>query len=271
MLITGASSGIGKAAAKHFAALGWNVIASMRQPAKEQELTYLPNVLVVELDVQQPDTIHAAMAAGIKAFQHIDVLINNAGYGQNGIFEAITPAQVQEQFDVNVFGVMNTTRAILPHFRARRAGLIINVSSGAGRFTLPLLSLYAASKFALEGFTEALAYELLHLNIRVKIVEPGGASTGFIQAAEEKFAYDPALTDYAEYNTAVAGVFAGLAGAKLSTPEEVAAKIYQAATDPADTLRYVIGEDIQAMLEARASLSDQEYVAYMRQNFNPKL
>lgn len=271
ILITGASSGIGKAAAKHFATQGWNVVATMRQPAQEQELTQLPNVLVVELDVQQPATIQTAIAAGIQKFQHLDVLVNNAGYGQNGIFEAVTPAQVQQQFDVNVFGVMNTIRAILPHFRARRAGLIINISSGAGRFTLPLLSLYSASKFALEGFSEALAYELLPLNIGVKIVEPGGTDTGFIRAVEEKFAFDPALTEYADYNAAVGEMYTGLLSAKLTSPQEVAAKIYQAATDPSDTLRYVIGEDIKAMLAARASLPDQEYVSYMRENFNPKL
>lgn len=267
ILITGASSGIGKAAAHHFAAQGWNVIASMRQPEKEQELGQVPNIRLARLDVQDPATVAAAIAAGIAQFGAIDVLLNNAGFGQYGAFEAIAPAQIQAQFDVNVFGVMNTVRAILPHFRQRRAGLIINVSSGIGRFTLPMLSMYAASKFALEGFSEGLSYELLPLNIGVKIIEPGGVATAFHTRSNELFAANGGLTDYDAYAATAFGVLGAMGQARLSTAEEVAAVIYGAATDGTNTLRYVIAPDIQALFDARTNLPDQEYVNFMRKKF----
>src|SRR5258707_3808693 len=172
VLITGVSSGIGKAAALHFAKAGWNVVATLRQPDAAADLAALPNVLVTRLDVQVPATITTAIDAGIAHFGRIDALVNNAGFSLFGVFEAIPQAKIQEQFDVNLFGVMAVTRTILPHFRAHKRGTIINVSSGAGIFTLPMLSLYCASKFALEGFSEALAYELAAQNIAGQIVEP---------------------------------------------------------------------------------------------------
>ncbi len=129
VLITGCSSGIGKAAAKLFAGNGWNVIATMRKPAMETELARLKDVLVTRLDVQDGESIKQAIEAGIACFGGIDVLINNAGYGQYGLFEAIPREKIQEQFDVNVFGVMDVTRSVLPHFRERKSGLIINISS----------------------------------------------------------------------------------------------------------------------------------------------
>src|SRR6218665_398777 len=173
VLITGASSGIGKATSLYFARQGWNVIATMRNPEKETELVNEPNILVSRLEVNDPASINAAIAEGIAKFGKIDALINNAGYGQQGVFEAISTEKIQAQFDVNVFGTMNVTRAMLPHFRANQAGVIVNVSSGAGRVTTPLLSIYSASKFAIEGFSESLAFELDSQNIKVKIVEPG--------------------------------------------------------------------------------------------------
>lgn len=268
ILITGASSGIGKAAAKKFAGEGWNVIATMRKPEVEQELTRLENVFVTKLDVQQPDTIKQAINEGIARFGSIDAVINNAGYGQNGIFEAMTPAQIQQQFDVNVFGVMNVTRAILPHFRQQKAGLILTISSGAGRFTLPLLSMYCASKFALEGFSEALSFELAALNIRVKIIEPGGTTTNFSKVTQEQFAYNHELADYDAFTEAAGKLFAGMIAQRLVTADEVADVIYTAATDGTDTLRYVIGnDDFKKRIAARAQMPDQAYVDSVRQSF----
>jgi NAD(P)-dependent dehydrogenase (short-subunit alcohol dehydrogenase family) len=153
-LITGTSSGFGKTTAKHFAANGWNVVATMRTPSAEAELVNLDGVLVTRLDVQDPESIDRAIEAGIRRFGRIDALINNAGFG---LFEVTPREKIWEQFDVNIFGVMDVTRAILPHFRSNKGGTIINISSGAGVFTLPLISLYCASKFALEGFSESLS------------------------------------------------------------------------------------------------------------------
>lgn len=180
ILITGTSSGLGKATARLFAHEGWNVVATMRRPEEERELVQLPNVLVTRLDVQDRVSITTAIEAAIARFGQIDALLNNAGFGLFGLFEATPPEKVAEQFNVNVFGVMDVTRALLPHFRQNKGGLILNISSGAGVFTLPMLSLYCASKFALEGFSEALSYELASQNIVVKIIEPGGiANTKF--------------------------------------------------------------------------------------------
>ena len=180
VLITGTSSGFGKATARHFAREGWNVVATMRRPEEEKELTQLPGVLVTRLDVQDRGSITTAIEAGIARFGRIDALVNNAGFGLFGLFEATPREKIAEQFDVNVFGVMDVTRAILPHFRQNKSGVILNIGSGAGVFTLPMLSLYCASKFALEGFTEALSYELASQNIIVKMIEPGGVvSTNF--------------------------------------------------------------------------------------------
>jgi NAD(P)-dependent dehydrogenase (short-subunit alcohol dehydrogenase family) len=265
ILITGTSSGIGKATAKYFSAKGWNVIATMRQPEKEQELINHDNIFVVKLDVQQPATITAAIQSGIDKFGGIDVLVNNAGYGEFGIFEATAKEQVTTQFGVNVFGVMDTIRSILPHFRERKAGMIINISSGAGRFTLPMISLYSASKFALEGFSEALSFELSALNIGVKIVEPGGTTTNFSNVSAAKVAANSSIPDYDPFATAAGKMFAGMQGMQLATVEEVADVIHEAVTDGTDTLRYIVGnEDFRSRITARQTLPDQDYIGEMK-------
>jgi NAD(P)-dependent dehydrogenase (short-subunit alcohol dehydrogenase family) len=269
VLITGASSGIGKAAAQHFAAQGWNVIATMRTPAKETELVGNNHIFVTRLDVQHPETIETAIQQGIERFGQIDVVVNNAGYGQYGVFEAIAPELVQEQFDVNVFGVMNTIRAVLPHLRERKQGMIINISSGAGRFTLPLISLYNASKFALEGFSEALSFELAALNIGVKIVEPGGTTTNFIKVSEERISPRP-LPEYDGFINAAYQMFGKLKDMRLATAEEVATVIYQAATDGTDTLRYLVGnDDFKERVNNRLTMPDQDYVNSIKKSYLP--
>ncbi|QNN44768.1 SDR family oxidoreductase [Pedobacter roseus] len=272
ILITGASSGIGKTSAKHFAAHGWNVIATMRNPEKEQDLIHNESIFITKLDVQKQETIQSAIQQGIEKFGGIDVLVNNAGYGEFGIFEATPEEQVRTQFDINVFGVMDTIRAILPHFREKKSGTIINISSGAGKFTLPLISLYAASKFALEGFSESLSFELADLNIGVKIVEPGGTTTNFSAVSGEKFSGKPVIEDYNHFIGAAGQLFASLSGLQLATAEEVAAAIYEAATDEKDTLRYVVGnDDFKKRMANRQTLSDQDYVNTIKESYKKYL
>src|SRR6266481_2467173 len=223
VLITGTSSGLGKTTAKHFAGRGWNVVATMRTPEREKDLVSLNDVLVTRLDVEDRESIQLAIEAGIARFGKIDALINNAGFGLFGVFETISREKVQQQFDINVFGVMDVMRAILPHFRKNKGGLIINVSSGAGVFTLPMLSLYCASKFALEGFSEALSYELASQNISVKIVEPGGVlSTNFGKRSSEEAAQNASIPDYDAFVTGANAIFASLRGQRLATEEDVA-------------------------------------------------
>jgi NAD(P)-dependent dehydrogenase (short-subunit alcohol dehydrogenase family) len=271
ILITGCSSGFGKASAREFARQGWNVIATMRRPEEETELNRLADTLVARLDVQDPATIDSAIASGIARFGRIDALVNNAGFGLFGLFEATPRAKIAEQFDVNVFGVMDVTRAILPHFRKNKSGIILNVGSGAGIFTLPMLSLYCASKFALEGFTEAISYELASQNITVKMIEPGGVvSTKFGQRSGAESSQNAVLPDYDAFVAHTHEVFARLRGARLATEEEVARVIFEAATDGTARLRYVATEDIKPLVKARREASEEEYIGVMRSRFGVK-
>ncbi|KAF8074156.1 short-chain alcohol dehydrogenase [Lyophyllum atratum] len=272
VFITGASSGIGLASAKLFFERGWNVVATMRSPDKDTELKSLDptRVLVLRLDLQGLSSIEPAINAAITKFRKIDLLLNNAGYGQNGVFEAISREQIQAQFDVNLFGLMDVTRAILPHFRANNGGGIINVSSGAGIHAVPMMSIYCASKFALEGFTEALAFELASQDIFVKSLIPYGGVTATNFAAnaslglggETPESYKP----YVEKTSAILGkVFSRMS----IRAEDVAKVVFEAATDGTDRLRYpLLGDDTKEFTKARyESKSDEEYVEYMRSVF----
>ncbi len=272
VLITGCSSGFGETTARLFAARGWNVVATMRRPEAGAALAALDNVLVTLLDVQDQASIEAAVAEAVRRFGRIDVLVNNAGFGLFGVFEATPRDKVLEQFAVNVFGVMDVTRAVLPHFRANRSGVIVNVSSGAGVFTLPMLSLYCASKFALEGFSESLAYELAAVGVAVKIVEPGGVvSTDFGRRSGLEAEAVAELPDYAPFAEATRQLFAGLRASRAgATSEEVAEVILTAATDGTDRLRYVATADIEPLVAARRETSEAEYTRFMRERFAPK-
>ena len=243
----------------------------MRRPEEETELTRLPDTLLARLDVQDPGTIASAIADGIARFGRIDALVNNAGFGLFGLFEGTSRAKIAEQFDVNVFGVMDVTRAILPHFRKNKAGIILNVGSGAGVFTLPMLSLYCASKFALEGFTEGISYELASQNIAVKMIEPGGVvSTKFGQRSGAEALQNSLLPDYDAFVAHTNEVFARLRGARLATEEDVARVMYEAATDGTARLRYVATEDIKPLVRARREASEEEYIGLMRSRFGVK-
>lgn len=270
IFVTGASSGLGKATSLFFAQQGWNVIATMRNPEKETELKNFSNVLVTRLDVSDAPSIKTAITEGIEKFGHIDALLNNAGYGQQGLFEAISPEKIREQFEVNVYGLMDVTRAILPHFRSRKQGTIVNVTSGVGHITVPLVSIYAASKFAIEGFSESLSYELESQNIKVKIIEPGYVPTSFHERAAAGFAFDPALEDYKTFQEDMNSLFSSFENENTATPNDVAKIIYGAVTDESHTLRYIAGPDLEPMIALRNSSSDQKYIETLRNQFMPE-
>jgi NAD(P)-dependent dehydrogenase (short-subunit alcohol dehydrogenase family) len=271
VLITGCSSGFGRATAQLFSRNGWNVVATMRDVGSAGALAEQPDTLIARLDVQDRASVAEAIDLAIGRFGRIDALINNAGFGLHGLFETTPPEKIQEQFDVNVFGTMNVTRAVLPHFRANRAGTIVNVSSGAGVFTLPMISLYCASKFALEGFSEALTYELLPLGIAVKIVEPGGSGdTNFRARTGSEAAVATIPEDYNPIIEDVAKRFEGLRNVATATSEDVAKVIYTAATDGSDQLRYVATDDIKPWVRARRDSSEAEYIKTMRDAFMAK-
>ena len=265
VLITGASSGIGKATAKYFQAQGWNVIATMRSPDKETDLKALDNVLVTALDVTDEASITAAVAEGLDRFGAIDALINNAGFGAYGPLEAFSMDRIRRQFDTNVIGLLATTKKVLPHMRAARSGTIVNISSIGGKMTFPLGTLYHGSKFAVEGLSEALHFELEPLGVRVKIVEPGMIKTDFGGRSFD-FQNDDSLTDYQDL---VAKVFAGLAasGSSASEPSVVAEVIWRAVTDGTDQLRYTAGDDAAALMANRKALDDDAFIGGLKTQF----
>lgn len=261
VLITGTSSGIGRASARHFQKMGWNVAASMRRPDKETELTALSNTLCLKLDVTKPEDFAPAIEAAIAKFGKIDVLVNNAGYGVTGPHEATKPEQIEEQFATNVFGPANLIRALLPHFRKNRSGLIINVSSVGGRIGLPLYSAYNASKWALEGFSEALQYEIAGAGIAIKLVEPGMIRTNFYGAADNVL--DRAPEDYRSVVETIRRNMQAVRE-KGSSPEMVAETIFRAATDGRSRFRYPSGKDAERFLRLRSLMPDRWLMALVR-------
>jgi len=273
ILITGASSGFGVATAKFFAKKGWNVIATMRNPmANNHGLSDSTNMLVIYLDVQDQQSIKNAVAKGITRFGRIDTVVNNAGYGLFGIFEGVPHDAIQKQFEVNVFGAMDVVREILPHFRENEAGTIINVSSGAGAIGFPMASIYSASKFALEGWSEGLSYELGSLGIKVKIIEPGGApQTGFMARMSTETAGVQVINDYSPFLQDMGKLYGDMAGtSELDAVEKVVEAIYMAATDDSTQLRYAPTQDIYPLLNARRSTSEEEYRALTLGLFVPQ-
>lgn len=262
VLITGCSSGFGKATAAYFLTRGWNVVATMRSPGAGG-LPESGRLLVTALDVTRERSISEAMAEGIGRFGKIDAVVNNAGIGLFGAHEAAEEKAIREVFEANTFGVMSVCRAVIPHLRERGSGVIVNVTSSAGIAPMPLVAAYTASKCAVEGFSESLAHELAGFGVRVKIVEPGFApSTSFssntgargmgeIPAAYAEFA-GRYLNSLREYPTA------------YTSADDVAEAVFAAATDEGGTLRYPAGADSVMLAELRRSLPEEEFLARIR-------
>lgn len=265
IVITGASSGMGRAAALLFARKGWRVAATMRSPENAGDLARTPGCRLYALDVTKPESVASAADAILRDLGQVDVVVNNAGYALSCVFESSTPEQIQRQFDTNVFGLMHVTRAFLPHFRARRAGRFVNISSIGGLTTTPLASLYHASKWAVEGFSEALRYELNPLGIEVKLVEPGRTQTDFFGRSQERV---PVAPD-SDYSPTVERIRAALSQAwdpaKLSSADAIAEIIYQAATDGSPRIRYVAGADAVERYQHRLQHGDEASYERMRQ------
>lgn len=238
VLITGASSGYGLETARHFNAQGWQVIATMRNP----RAGLLPDeIRLLPLDVTDP----ASIAAAIATAGPIDVLVNNAGIGLVGAFEVAPMDYVRKMFETNTFGTMAMVQAVIPQMRARRSGVIINVTSSVTLAPMPLAAAYTASKQAIEGFTGSLAHELGAFGIRARLVEPGYApTTRFAQNIDFAIAdmIPPAYADFA------GPIFAAFANPPLTTKEtDVAEQVFLAATDGSGRLRYPAGPDAVAL------------------------
>lgn len=241
IFITGASSGIGKETAKFFQSKGWNVVATMRNPENETELNGLENVFVTKLDVLDLDSINQAISKGIEKFGGIDVLLNNAGYGAYGPLESFPRENILRQFNTNVIGLLDVTRAILPYFRENKKGIIMNVSSMGGKMTFPLGSLYHGTKFAVEGISESLRYEVEEFGGKVKIIEPGAIATDFAGRSFD-FNNDEKLSAYQNIVGKIMAAFPQMIKNASST-NVVTEVIYEAATDGTNRLRYMAGKD----------------------------
>jgi NAD(P)-dependent dehydrogenase (short-subunit alcohol dehydrogenase family) len=266
ILITGCSSGFGKATVELFLNHGWNVIATMRSPSptfgKSDQL------LVSQMDVTDPDSISRAIDSGARRFGRIDAVVNNAGIGLFSALEATPASRIHEIFETNVFGVMAVAQAVIPYMREQRSGTIINVTSNTALTPMPLVSVYAASKTAIEGFSESLAYELGLFNIRVKIVEPGHApTTSFSANTGEMNGLIP--ESYANYTAQLMKDFQNQATA-YTTEQDVAEKVFAAATDESDRLRYPAGADSEMFARLRWTNPEDEYLRQMRAIFAPK-
>ncbi|MDR7272710.1 NAD(P)-dependent dehydrogenase (short-subunit alcohol dehydrogenase family) [Pelomonas saccharophila] len=243
VLITGCSSGYGLETARHFLARGWKVIATMRTP-REDLLPRSDRLRVLALDVTRPDSIAAALwAAG-----PIDVLVNNAGIGVVGAFEATSMDTAREVFETNTFGVMAMMQAVVPQFRERHSGVIVNVTSSVTLAAMPLAGVYTASKMAITGLTGSVAHELAAFNIRVKLVEPGYAPT--TRFAENGAARIQGLIPEA-YLPFAQPIFAAFAQpALVTTEQDVAEVVWQAANDRSERLRFAAGPDAVALAKA---------------------
>jgi NAD(P)-dependent dehydrogenase (short-subunit alcohol dehydrogenase family) len=263
VFITGASSGIGKETAKLFQAKNWKVAATMRSPEKADDMKKIVDLRLVRLDVTEPESIRAAIAETLEHFGRIDAVVNNAGYGLIGPFEAASDEQVRRQFETNVFGLMAVCREVIPVFRKQKRGVIVNVSSISGLAALPFSSLYAASKFAVEGFSESLAYELEPFGIRVKLIEPGPIKTDFYSRSEEiarkenLHVYDERFEKLLE--------FMNKGGEAAPDGTIVAEAIWNAVTDNSKRLRY--GVNTKGLPALKRSLPESLFRAIAKKIF----
>jgi NAD(P)-dependent dehydrogenase (short-subunit alcohol dehydrogenase family) len=266
VFITGTSSGIGKAAVFEFAKQGWNVIATQRNPEKEQDFKDFDNVHLYRLDVTDLESCMESLSQALKKFGKLDVVINNAGYGVDGVFEGMSDEVIANQFNTNVFGLMRVTREAIKMMRPAGGGIIIQISSMGGKITFPLYSIYHATKFAVEGFSESLHYEVAQFGIKIKLIEPGPIVTEFYGRSRQYIKpvdtnqYDGFIQ---KFNAAAQKVMKEAEG-----PEVVAKVIFNAATDSSNQMRYAVGKPGPMLLILRKLLPDSLYFLMVRKSYN---
>lgn len=261
IFITGASSGLGKATAKLFHSKGWNIIATMRNPEKETELNQLENIWLLSLDVTDKEQIETTVAHVVSKYE-VDVVFNNAGYGLMGAMEALPDDQIERQIQTNLMGVLWVTKAFIPYFRKKKSGLFLSTTSMGGLLAFPLHSVYHAAKFAIEGWSEGMSFELGIHNIGIKTISPGAMATDFTGRSLVKVSH-PEYSDLEE--RLFSNVDAMMAGA--STAESIAAIVYEAATDGKDQLRYVAGPDANVIYARRLEIGAEEFRKEIRDQF----
>jgi NAD(P)-dependent dehydrogenase (short-subunit alcohol dehydrogenase family) len=263
IFITGSSSGLGRATAKLFASKGWKVIASMRDLKREKELGDISGITLIALDVTDPHEIES-VAEQVVASGGVDVVFNNAGYGLGGALEGLTDEQILRLVHTNLLGTIRTTKAFIPHFREKRAGLFINTTSLGGLVAFPFNSIDHATKWAVEGWSESMAFELNQFGIGIKTIEPGGIRTDFFTRSFDTGrhpAYDPLVNRFMGMITDPKQM------ATYSSPEQIAEVVYEAATDGKEQPRYIAGADAKEIYAMRLRLGEEAFRKAMAQQF----
>ncbi|MCS4302817.1 short-chain dehydrogenase/reductase [Chryseobacterium pennae] len=261
IFITGASTGLGKATAQLFQQRGWRVIATMRNPEAASDLASLNNVTILPLDITHPEQIRMTVKQALESGE-VDVVFNNAGYGLMGPLEALADEQIVRQLNTNLLGTIRVTQEFIPYFREKKNGMFISTTSIGGLITFPLNSIYHATKWALEGWSESMAFELNTFGIDIKTVSPGGIKTDFVSRSLDS-ASSPA---YEEIIDSLYSKMEGMMEA-ASTPEQIAEVVYEAATDGKKQLRYVAGDDANALYAQRLELGAEAFREQLGKQF----
>ncbi len=269
-IVTGSSSGIGREISLTLARNEFTTYATMRNIEKSLELKSiadkekLQSLRFVQLDVTDDNSVNNAIQTISTESGRIDILVNNAGYALTGAFEDISIEEIKTQYETNVFGLMRTTQAVLPIMRKQKSGLIVNISSGVGRFGIPTSSAYVSTKFAVEGLSESMSYEIEPFGIKTVIIEPGVIKTNFLNSMKlAKKSQDP----NSPYIQLMKGIESGMKKMMEngSTPEYVAKVVLDAVIDKNPKLRYLAGEDVQQIMEVKKKMSDEDFHTMMKQ------
>jgi NAD(P)-dependent dehydrogenase (short-subunit alcohol dehydrogenase family) len=269
-VVTGSSSGIGYEISLMLARNGFLTYATMRNLNKSENIKSVASkenlpIHINQLDVTDDVSVKDAVQAILSETGRIDVLVNNAGYVLSGAFEDLAMDEIKTQYDTNVFGLIRTTQAVLPIMRRQKSGIIVNISSGAGRFGYPGQSAYISTKFAVEGLSESMSYELEPFGIKVVVVEPGVIRTNIVNGmVVAKKSQDP-NSPYLQIIQKMATVLENMME-NGSPPDLVAKVVLNAVTNESPKLRYLAGKDVEAWLDSKRNMSDEEFYKMMKQN-----
>jgi NAD(P)-dependent dehydrogenase (short-subunit alcohol dehydrogenase family) len=267
-LVTGSSRGIGFVTSSILARNGFLTYASMRNLDKEKEIRLVVDkekipLKTIQLDVTDSNSVDNAIKSIMEQSGRIDVLVNNAGYGLVGAFEELSIEEIKQQYETNLFGVIRVTQAVLPIMRKQKSGIIVNMSSGAGRFGYPNGSAYVSTKFALEGLSESIAYEVEPFGIKIVLVEPGFVRTNFSNVVAKR-----SQTTNSQYSKMTEKMAASIDQMKLksSPPELVANIVLEVVTSKNPNLRYLAGKDVEQWMQQKKNMSDEEFFSMIKQS-----
>jgi NAD(P)-dependent dehydrogenase (short-subunit alcohol dehydrogenase family) len=268
-VVTGSSSGIGYETSLMLARNGFLTYATMRNLNKSENIKLVATkenlpIRINQLDVTDDVSVKNTVQAILSETGRIDVLVNNAGYGLNGAFEDLAMDEIKAQYETNVFGLIRTTQSVLPIMRRQKSGIIVNISSGAGRFGFPGSSAYISTKFAVEGLSESMSYELEPFGIKVVLVEPGVIRTNFVTVVAKK-SQDP-NSPYSQIMQKTATAFENMMANASSSPDIVAKVVLNAVTNENPNLRYLAGKDVETWLDNKRNMSDEEFHKMVKQN-----